>query len=200
MMPEEHFEDMSIEDYFGKESTYRLDLWLDERMFLLWRPWLNGLMITLTDVLSPEVLLTVAFAGAGLFLFKRKIYEASLTLLSSGGGLILGAAAKWLVNRPRPASGLILEMGQSFPSQHSLMAVVVFSLLLIFYSKRINRPWLKFLFILTDIMLIISVGFSRLYLRVHWFSDCLAGFALGLFWLTLLILVFRIVAQLRNSR
>jgi membrane-associated phospholipid phosphatase len=44
--------------------------------------------------------------------------------------------------------------------------------------------------------LFILIGFSRVYLNVHWFSDVIAGFALGLFWLTFLILLFKYAAHL----
>ena len=190
-----------VEDYFDKESTYRFDLWLNQNIHLIWQPWLNKLMILISAVLSPEVLFTVALVAAVYFFIKRKRYQASLIFMSTAGGLVLGAITKWLVNRPRPLGGLIQETGLSFPSQHSLMALIFFSLVLFIFAEKIKNQWLRNLFIAGDIFLIILVGFSRIYLKVHWFSDALAGFALGLFWLTFLILVFRIIVSLikRNN-
>ena len=185
-----------VEDYFDKESTYRFDLWLNQNIHLIWQPWLNKLMILISAVLSPEVLFTVALVAAVYFFIKRKRYQASLIFMSTAGGLVLGAITKWLVNRPRPLGGLIQETGLSFPSQHSLMALIFFSLVLFIFAEKIKNQWLRNLFIAGDIFLIILVGFSRIYLKVHWFSDALAGFALGLFWLTFLILVFRIIVSL----
>jgi len=184
------------EDYLERESAYRLDLWLDQNVHLIWQPWLSQPMIFITDVFSPEVLLAAALAATVYFSIKRRWYQAALVFLSAGGGLALGALTKFLINRPRPAGGLILETGLSFPSQHALMALIFFSLVLFGLVKKISQTWLKFVFIAANIFLIVVISFSRLYLRVHWFSDIVAGLALGLFWLTFLILVFRIVGQL----
>jgi len=189
-----------IEDYFDRESTYRFDLWLADNIHLIWQPWLNKLMIFITNIFSPEVLLAVALVAAVYFFFKRHWYQAGLIFMSAAGGLVLGAIFKWLVDRPRPLGGLVLETGLSFPSQHSLMAVIFFSLVLLGCVSRIKNYWLKYFFIAVNIFIIFSVGFSRVYLRVHWFSDIAGGYALGLFWLTFLILVFRIIAQLFKSK
>lgn len=189
-----------VEDYFDRESTYRLDLWLAQNIHSIWQPWLNKLMIIITNIFSPEILLIIASLAAVYFFIKRKSYQASLIFSSVGGGLILGAITKWLINRPRPESGLISETGLSFPSQHSLIAVIFFSLVLFIFVEKIKNPWLKNLFTASNIALIILVGFSRIYLKVHWFSDVMAGLALGLFWLTFLILVFRIIESFTKKK
>jgi len=84
----------------------------------------------------------------------------------------------------------------SFPSQHALMAVIFFSLVMYWLAKKIQRQWLKYLCLAAAAGLVALISFSRLYLKVHWTSDVVAGLALGLFWLTFLILAFRIVRQL----
>lgn len=184
------------EDYLERESTYRLDLWLDQNVHLIWQPWLSQLMIFITNIFRPEVLLAAALAAATYFFIKRRWHQAALIFLSAGGGLALGALAKLLVNRPRPTGGLILETGLSFPSQHALMAVIFFSLVMYWLAKKIQRQWLKYLCLAAAAGLVALISFSRLYLKVHWTSDVVAGLALGLFWLTFLILAFRIVRQL----
>lgn len=188
-----------VEDYFDKESVYRFDLWLNQNISTLWQPWLNKLTIIITDVFRPEVLLTLAILVAVYFFIKRQWYKAGLVFLSSAGGLALGAILKYLVNRPRPAGSLVLETGLSFPSQHSLMALIFFSLVLFGCVNLIKNKILKYLFAAGNILLILAVGFSRIYLKVHWFSDVIAGYALGLFWLTFLILVFRIGIKFRQD-
>lgn len=184
------------EDYYDKETTYRIDHWFDGRIHLIWQPWLNKLMVLVSDVFSPEILLAISLAAAAYFFINKKWYRGSLIFISMSGGLALGAILKWLINRPRPIGGLIQETGLSFPSQHSVAAPIFFSLIIIFFIGKITNKWLKRLFILGNIFLIMLVGFSRIYLKVHWFSDVMAGLALGMFWLTFLILVFRIMAQL----
>ena len=157
-------------------------------------------MIIVTNVLSPESLLIVALLAAAYYFVKKNWYNAILIFMSSAGGLILGAISKQLVGRLRPIGGLVSESGLSFPSQHSLMALIFFSLVMFLFTKKIKNKLLKGLFIFSNIFLIILVGFSRIYLRVHYFSDVVAGFALGLFWLTFLILIFVIVIKLFKDK
>jgi len=188
-----------VEDYFDQESTYRFDFWLNNNIHWLWQPWLNKLMIIVTNIFRPEILLIVAGLAAIYLFIKKKLFPATLISLSVSGGLVLGAITQWLVDRPRPVDGLVSATGLSFPSQHSLMALIFFSLVLYFFAEKIKRLWLRNLFIVGNLLLILLVGFSRIYLLVHWFSDCLVGLALGLFWLTFLILVMKIVMHLSKK-
>jgi undecaprenyl-diphosphatase len=189
-----------VGDYFSKESVYKFDLWLTQNIASVWQPWLNKLMIIITNIFSPESLLVITILAAIYFFVKKNWYKTVLIFLSSVGGLILGAIFKHLVGRSRPTDGLVLESGLSFPSQHSLMALIFFSLVIFVFTKKIKNKYLKGLFIFGNIFLIILVGFSRIYLRVHWFSDVMAGLALGLFWLTFLILVFAVAIKLFKDK
>lgn len=185
-----------IEDYFDKEFVYRFDYWLDSRVDLLWQSGLTKLMVLVTNVFSPAVLGAVALAAAVYFFIKRRRQLANFIFISAAGGFILGEFFKQLIKRPRPAAGLIETSGFSLPSGHALMAVIFFSIVLFIFAEKIKNKWPKNLFAAGIIFLIGLVGFSRIYLKVHWFSDVAAGLALGLFWLTFLILVFRVIAQL----
>lgn len=189
-----------VEDYFDRESTYRFDLWLDKSIHLIWQPWLDKSMVFITNVLSPENLLVIALLATIYFVIKKNWYKATLIFMSSAGGLILGAILKQLVGRSRPLAGIVQETGLSFPSQHSLMALIFFSLAIFLFTKKIKNKLLKDLFIFIGLFLIILVGWSRIYLKVHWFSDVVVGFALGLFWLTFLILVFRVSSELFKNK
>jgi undecaprenyl-diphosphatase len=188
-----------VEDYFAKESVYRFDLWLEQNIQQIWQPGLIKPMILVSQIFSPATFFSIALAAAIYFFVKQERYKASLIFMSVNGGLILSAILKRLINRPRPVDGLVLETGLSFPSGHALAALTFFALVLLFFTRKIGNRWLSYLFAFINIFLIILVGFSRIYLRAHWFSDVVAGYALGLFWLTLLILAFRIIKQLRGG-
>ncbi|MFA5359974.1 MAG: bifunctional DedA family/phosphatase PAP2 family protein [Patescibacteria group bacterium] len=189
-----------VEDYINKGSTYNFDFWLTQNITSIWQPWLNKLMIIVTNIFSPEVLLGLAIIAAIYYFLKKNWYNAALIFISSTGAAVLGAITKHLVGRLRPLDGLILETGLSFPSQHSLMAVVFFSLVIFLFTEKIKNKLLKYLFIFSSLFLIVLVGFSRIYLKVHYFSDCLAGYALGLFWFSFLILGFVVVIKLFKDR
>lgn len=188
------------EDYFDKRSIYKFDLWLAENIKLIWRPWLNEPMIFITNLLGPEILLALAALAAVYFFKKKNWYNAALISISLAGGLILGAIFKKLIGRLRPAGALVSESGLSFPSQHANLALIFFCLVIILFAGKIKNKLLKGLFIFTNLFLIILVGFSRIYLKAHWFSDCLAGVALGLFWLTFLILALAVIIKLFEDK
>jgi len=115
------------------------------------------------------------------------------------GGLLFEVLTKVIIHRARPENALIEVSGYSFPSGHATMAIIFFSLLLYSFKDDIKNKALKNIFIASNIIFFLIIGLSRVYLNVHWFSDVLAGFGLGLFWLTLLILIFKIIIASSNK-
>ncbi|MEI8360865.1 MAG: LssY C-terminal domain-containing protein [bacterium] len=99
------------------------------------------------------------------------------------GAFISSAFLKTIIERPRPLDSFYNESSYSFPSTHSAVAVAMFGYITYLYcrkhsfKKRVNAIFLSSL-------LIGLVGFSRLYLRVHFLSDVMAGYLLGAMWLT----------------
>lgn len=93
---------------------------------------------------------------------------------------------KNIVQRPRPAlEHLVEQSGYSFPSGHSLSAMVFYGLIAIILFNRLGgkkRYWAAALLAL----LILLVGFSRIYVGVHYTSDVIAGLCEGFVWLGLL--------------
>lgn len=86
---------------------------------------------------------------------------------------------KYLVRRPRPdVLKLIEQGGYSYPSGHSMIAVSVYGLLLYFVLKQVNNKYLKYGLSFLLVLLIISIGVSRIYVGVHYASDVLGGFML----------------------
>ena len=95
---------------------------------------------------------------------------------------------KYIIRRDRPSVlKLIKQGGYSYPSGHSMIAVAVYGLLIYFVLKKVkNKSWkygLSFLLV----VLIVSIGVSRIYVGVHYASDVLGGFILATAELLLLI-------------
>jgi undecaprenyl-diphosphatase len=117
-------------------------------------------------------------------LFHRKVRQASIL----GATVLLAMASSELLkvvyDRPRPA---LVPHGsyvysQSFPSGHSTLAAATFlTLATVIASLEPHRSTKRLAYALAT-LLIVAIGFSRVYLGVHWPSDVLAGWALGAAW------------------
>lgn len=99
---------------------------------------------------------------------------------------------KNLFGRPRPQDPLLRTVsGLSFPSGHALLSVAFYGLLIYLVWHNIANKLLRWILIVLLILLILTIGLSRIYLRVHYASDVLAGFAMGVIWLVLSIWIVR---------
>lgn len=91
---------------------------------------------------------------------------------------------KLIFHRERPLTPLLAAAkGYSFPSGHALMSVTFYGLLILIVWQSTKPLWVKWPLSITLLSLIIVIGVSRVYLRVHYASDVLAGFSIGLMWL-----------------
>jgi len=152
-------------------------------------PLLNEIFVFLGNYFWSILIVIALIAIFILYMQKRK--KESLILLSA---LIIGYAfeqvIKFIIQRPRPTQQLIQEVGYSFPSGHSVFAIILFSLLIYFYKDRIKNSLLKIIFISINVFLILLVGLSRIYINVHWFSDVIGGYATGFFVVYLISWIF----------
>ena len=114
----------------------------------------------------------------------RKRWQAlGLLLLAYGGGEITVSSLKSYLQRPRPAAPLVLVQGYGFPSGHAFNIMLICGFVTYLLWPVWRRTWARALILMAALALIVAVGFSRLYLRVHWLDDILAGYALGVAWL-----------------
>ncbi len=180
-----------IEDVIDGELVTTLDIFLNAKIIMLWNPLLNKIMIFVTNIASPTHLFALSLLLFGVLVYRKKWYYSLLLSFGMIGGMLFMIAIKFIIHRNRPVNALIEVSGYSFPSGHATIAIIFFSLLIYLFKDDIKNNILRYVFIISNIILLLLVGMSRIYLNVHWFSDVLAGFGLGLFWLTLLILVFK---------
>ena len=130
--------------------------------------------------LIPANLVLVAYS---LFIKKHKWYSIKIPAIAlSSLGLMFGL--KYLFARPRPDIPLIYNAkGLSFPSGHALFSVTFYGLLVYIIFKTIEQRGLKWTLIVLLLILMLIIGFSRVYLRVHYTTDVMAGFCVGFIWL-----------------
>lgn len=177
-----------------------LDIWINSKIVLLQHPAFTKIMVFITNIASPTNLLILSIIFLGFLIYKKRWYFSLLLVFGMAGGFLLKTLLKLLIQRARPENALIIDAGYSFPSGHATLAVIFFTLTIYIFKDDIKNRMLKYIFIFADIIIILLVGFSRIYLNVHWFSDVIAGFALGLFWLTLLVLTFKVINSFVKER
>lgn len=139
--------------------------------------------------------ITVAIA---LFARGRPALAVGWVVAVAGNGL-LNDSLKQIFARARPlhTDGLSLASGFSFPSGHSSGAVVAYGMLAYLALRLLPAKW-HLPALLTAMTIAFSVGTSRLFLRVHFASDVLAGFMSGAAWLAVCIMGMELLR--RNNR
>jgi len=123
-------------------------------------------------------------AGTALILWARKkksqIIPLLLSVVGAGASVFAGKIA---FHRPRPELAVYAERGFSFPSGHAAMAVAFYGFLA-YLLIRNAKKWKKKVNIFFAAFIVAAfIGFSRLYLGVHYFSDVWAGYLTGAVWL-----------------
>ncbi|MGH8002062.1 MAG: phosphatase PAP2 family protein [Brasilonema sp.] len=160
---------------------------LDERILLaiqkLHTPLLDRVMLGITFLGDPVFLLLICLGlGMGLLRYKRRTQATTLSIAAIGA-VGLNVFLKLLFGRARPDLwNWIIDVGQhSFPSGHAMVSTVIYGFIGYILAKEFPQ-WQGRIFALT-VVLIVAIGFSRLYLGVHWPTDVVAGYAAGLVWL-----------------
>jgi len=170
----------------------KLERWNSERN--------NRIMLAITFLGKHQFLIPANLLLMGLMLlFGWHYWWAFRIFIVSLSSLSLMFILKHLFHRKRPLTPLLYEAkGKSFPSGHAIMSVNFFGLLLYMLWQTEVDLFIKIIVSVITIFLIIAIGFSRIYLRVHYTSDVLAGFIIGLGWFyTVLLILGRLEALLK---
>ncbi len=126
----------------------------------------------------------VTLLGSGVLFWYRRRRHAVILWLMLGGVSLLVLAGKRTFQRPRPLRvAYYPETGYSFPSGHSASAMILYGLLAYWSIRRFRTTTGRVMVGIGAVGLILAVGFSRIYLGVHFLSDVLGGYLLGLGWL-----------------
>jgi undecaprenyl-diphosphatase len=161
-------------------SIQNLDYSVRAALVDLHAPFLNYFFLFVTNCFN-NIALIFLFIMAFTLLGRKDLWKDGFFLGATlVGAYALGLAFKFLVARDRPVVSMLHEEGFSFPSGHALK-VTLFVLLFVFlYTESIPSFIGRKLLIIFGGLTIFLVCYSRLYFGVHWFSDVLGGFLLGL--------------------
>ena len=128
-------------------------------------------------------------AGVLIFMFcKKNSWFITIDLV---GVTLVNQVIKHIIRRPRPnVLRLVEESGYSFPSGHSMVSMAFYGIIIYLVFKNVSNKYLKWILIILLSLLILSIGFSRIYVGVHYFTDVAGGFLLGLAYLIIYINIY----------
>ncbi len=159
-----------------------LDRTIQEWIHSHQQPSLHHFASGLSQVTSPRAVILWAALSAIILWFLRRRRDAASLFLGTILGCALITPLKILFHRTRPIYGLMIH-SYSFPSGHALASTIFFCLLAA-SAGRIDLHH-RTLYGLLALILILLVGASRIYLRVHWPSDVIGGYFFGTIFLCL---------------
>jgi undecaprenyl-diphosphatase len=129
--------------------------------------------------------MTVGTSGVALLLIlRRRWLMCGGWLAALAGGAVLNEAVKLVIRRPRPPYAAGYAYGFSFPSGHAMGSVVAYGMLIYLVVLATRSRAVHVVAAGAGAVLIAGIGFSRLYLGVHYFSDIVGGYAAGTVWLS----------------
>lgn len=139
------------------------------------------------------------FLLLSLLVFKRWKYVVQATLvlaLATVSNMIL----KRFIDRARPGiEHLVSVETLSYPSGHAMSAMAFYGFLIFLVTKFNIQKAIKYALITILILLILSIGISRIYLGVHYPSDIAGGFIAGFIWVVFCVLVFDVIELFRRD-
>lgn len=142
-------------------------------------------MLRTVTLFGSTPVLTLVTVAAVWFVTRRRLHRlATFLVVTTVGGALLNSVVKLSVARPRPVVDHVVAtaFGKSFPSGHAMSSTVVYGALLVALLpmvRRRRRP----LVVSVAVAVVLLVGTSRLLLGVHFLSDVVGGYVLGLAWL-----------------
>lgn len=152
---------------------------------------------------SPTAMAVIGGVGALLLLLRRKWLVLAAWFAAFAGAGLLTVVLKNIIQRPRPvdATNFLYGTSFSFPSGHALGSLLGYGMLAyVIGSWRVEsargRLWLG----ISAAVVVLAIGISRLYLGVHYFSDIVAGYAVGILWLSVCISGLQVVQRRRLSK
>ena len=143
----------------------------------------DSAFVTITTIGSAEVIAPLTLLLTLYLLYRRSVHQAILLAFGVGGAAVANIVLKALFHRQRPSfwPSLVTEHSYSFPSGHAMVSSAL-ALCLIMLTWHSRWRWAV---TVGGAIFTMLIGFSRLYLGVHYPTDILAGWAVSVLWVFL---------------
>jgi membrane-associated phospholipid phosphatase len=164
--------------------------------------WLRDIMIS-GYYFGQHVIVAIGIVLAVYFIYRRFWPELLMVLIAWAGEGSLWLVLSGYFHRTRPVFAVPVwhqMTAPSFPSGHTLSAVMCYGLLAYLIVPKIRSGWGKAAVIALAALLVAFIGFSRVFIGDHYLTDVLAGLALGFAWAGLVYTVVELVARSRRKQ
>jgi undecaprenyl-diphosphatase len=159
--------------------------------------WVHGIALWVTTIGGTTVVGALGLVVAVTLMFKHRWRSAAIMILGLGSAGMVTGVLKEFFMRARPLNALVTGLTDaSFPSGHAATAAAFFVIIGYLLVRRIKSVIVRELVIVACVLATIAVGLSRVALNVHWASDVIGGWSLGIFMATASILLVRYVTVL----
>lgn len=167
----------------------------------------TAVSVWMTDIQSPfldAVMPVVSYLGAfpyciiasliiGLvFWLLRKRIESLVIIGAPYIGVIISYILKFLIDRPRPLDD---GLENSFPSGHTIYTSILIGLIIYFLPQVVKNKTLCLVLRIIAGLVIVLMGFSRLYLQLHWLSDVLSSLVIGILVIVPAIILYKYLVK-----
>jgi len=188
-----------IEDFINSELITQIDVRIENLLVLFRNSALTSFFFWITFLAKWQVIAIFSAAAAFLFwLWNKRIYIAAL-ILSISGSSLFASIGKVIFQRGAPAAAIYQVQSFSFPSFQATIAVAFYGFLAYFLIKNIDNWKRKINILFITLLIILFIGFSRLYLGVRYFSDIWAGYLLGASWLIIAVGITEYLLRVKKS-
>ena len=171
------------------QATLAFDAMVISAIHGMRTPWLTPVMVLGTNLGAFVVAGPVAAVLVGYLLFKRLWTAAALVVVVYGIGFYWGTLAQEVIRRVRPpqaAAIILVPNAFGFPSGHSITAMLLYGAIAFLAFRIARRLWVRVTVAAVCVVLIVYVGFTRVYLGAHWPTDVIGAWLLGGAWLALI--------------
>lgn len=160
------------------DAMLAFDLRVSEALAAARTPFWTTVLRNVSALCAPVVLLAVCLTLMALYHHKHYSIPIAVNLMVS---VTFNYALKWTFLRDRPPIALhaVAESGYSFPSGHAMAAGAFYGFLIYIVAQSAWPRWRKRGVITALGVVIAAIGFSRIYLGVHYLTDVIAGFAVS---------------------
>lgn len=193
---------VEITDELAENELTGLDKAITEYVISFRSEHLTNYFTFATDLGDRNAYIVITVFLAAYYFFKQRSWKFILQttlvlLLATFSNIVL----KRVFNRARPTLDHLVTVNTlSYPSGHSMSAMAFYGFLIYLCLRYKMRAWLKSLLVIVLVMIVLSIGVSRIYLGVHFPSDVAAGFVGGLIWVAFCAVVFNVFELLRKRQ